>query len=166
MPVTGAIADRARGVLPIAWDALSRDVRFGDGSIQAVIDLTKERVLGTGLATGAEGTLPLIVVDYLAKLVALELISPAIDYFMNEPLSESATGTNENHTFTERANELRLLRAALLDETRRLKPDVDPLIGYRPTSNSPRPALNTINDEFLTPSPQEFPRPYRTTSYS
>lgn len=152
----------------MTWDALSKDTtRFGETLLRNTIDTVKFRVTGTNLAPTSEAaSYPLIVVDYLAKLVALELITPGIDFWMSEPISESATGTNENHVFTDRAEALRLLRDDLLDETRRLWPEVAPLITFRRLSAAPRPRINTMDDEFLTPSPQEFPRPYRVTERS
>jgi hypothetical protein len=48
-----------------------------------------------------------------------------------------------------------------LEDTRREWALVKPLITFRRISSGPRPASNTIDDEFLTPSPQEFPRPYQ-----
>lgn len=165
MPVVGAIAERTRGILPVTWDALQRDPRFGDALLQTVIDTVKQSVFGTIVAPTAESTYPVLAIDYAAKLVALELITPGIDFWMNEPLSESATGTNENHTFVDRAAQLQDLRRQLLEETRRMAADVAALIGYR-RPNSRRPLLNTIDDELLTPSPQEFPRPYAATGRS
>jgi len=165
--VAGVIAERTRGILPVTWDALSSDSqRFGEGLLRTTIDTVKERVTGQNVLPAMESAYPLLVIDYLAKLVALELINPGIDFWMSEPLSESASGTNENHTFTDRAEALRLLRGDLLDETRRLYPEVAPLIAYKRISLAPRPRLNTIDDELLTPSPQEFPRPYRATERS
>lgn len=166
MAVEGAIAERTRGILPVTWDALAGDSRYGDGLLRSTIDTIKERIFGTVGLPATESLQPLIVIDYVAKLAALELINPGIDFWMNEPVAESAEGTNENHAFVNRAEELRQLRAFLIDETRRLAPEVDPLIDFTRISNAPRPRLNTIEDEFLTPSPQEFPRPFSRTSRS
>jgi hypothetical protein len=130
------------------------------------IDTTKERVFGVVAAPSAEAIYPLIVIDYVAKLAALEIITPGIDYWLNQPISVSATGTDENTTYEARAAALRLLREDLLAETRRIAPDVAPLIGYTRLSSAPRMAINTLDDEFLTPSPQEFPRPFSSTSRS
>lgn len=165
MPVSGAIADRARAILPVTWDALSGDPRYGDGSLQTSIDTVKDSVFGEVVAPTAEAAYPLMAIDYAAKLVALELIPAGIDFWMNEPTSESATGTNENHTFDLRAARLAELRNILLQQTRGMAMDVANLIGYgRTTTNYPRNSAQ--NDEFLTPSPQEFPRPYSATSFS
>lgn len=166
MAVEGAIAERTRGILPVTWDALSRDPRFGDGILRTTIDTVKERTFGVSVDPTVESAYPLVVIDYAAKLVAIELCDPGIEIWMDQPVSESATGTNENHTFVDRAETLRKLREALLTETRLEAPNVAPLINFTRISNQPRPKINTLDDEFLTPSPQEFPRPYAPTSRS
>src|SRR4051812_7734572 len=102
MAVDGVIAERARAVLPVTWDALSRDSRFGDGLITTALNTVKERTLGSVITPTLEGTLPLIVIDYVAKLVALELITPGIDYWHREgPMTIATTGTNETETYVD-----------------------------------------------------------------
>lgn len=166
MPVAGAIAERARGILPVTWDALAADQRYGDGLLQSAVSLVKENVFGVVVAPDAEAAYKLIVIDYAAKLVVLELIPAGVDFWMNEPMSESATGTNENHTFVDRAGTLRELGRDLLIETRRIGPDIAVLVGFRRVSSKSVPKLSTMDDEFLTPSHQEFPRPYSATERS
>ena len=166
MPVTGAIADAARAILPVTWDALQRDPRFGDVLLQAQINTAKDAVTGQVVATAAEASYPLIVRDYIGKVAALGLISPGIDYWMNEPSSESAAGTEENHTFVDRAEKLKELREILLAETRDHADEIADILGFsRPKSNN-IPRINTMDDPFLTPSHQEFPRPYIETARS
>lgn len=166
MALNGAIAERARGIIPATWTVLSEDSgRYGDGLLQTVIDTTKERVLGDADAT--EDFLPLIVIDYLAKLTVLEIIPAGIDYWHREgPISIGTTGTNEQESFSDPIVALQQLREHLLADTRRIWPDVKPLIAYARLSTAPRPAISTLNDDFLTPSPQEFPRPYRPTDFT
>lgn len=152
-------------ILPVTWHALSQDTRYGDGFLGDVIDLVKEMVFGEVISTDEENTYALVIIDYAAKLAAIELCTPGIDFWMNEPVSESATGTNENHTFIDRAKQLSELRKTLIEDTRRMAGDVAALLGFRRFSPR-RPLLNTMNDELLTPSPQEFPRPYVATDFS
>lgn len=164
MPVEGVIAEAARSTLPITWDALATDrSRYGDGLLQGKVDLVKETLFGSVITASAEETYPLRVIQYAGKLVALELISPGIDFWMNEPVSESATGTQEQHTFTDRANALRQLQAALLAETRRLAPEVLPLIGVVTPLRRSYPAISSADAELLTPSPLDLGRPYADT---
>ena len=164
MSVTGAIADRARGILPVTWDALSQDSRFGDGPLQTAVDIVKESVFGTVIAPLAESSYPLLVIDYAAKLVALQLIPSGMDYWMGQEISVSATGTNENTTYESRLATLRELREELLRETRDLQADVEALVGFRRPRSKSLPLNSAMNDDFLTPAPQEFPRPYQATA--
>jgi len=164
--VTGAIAERVRGILPVSYDMLINSPKFGEAPMQSVINTIKLKTMGSILPSGAEGTYSLVVIDYLAKLIALELITPAIDAWRSEPYVVATTGTNEQLTYSEATEALEQLREDLLKQTRLDWPLVAPLIPFKPIISGPRPALNTINDEFLTPSPQEFPRPYRVTDAS
>jgi hypothetical protein len=163
MAVGGAIADATRAVLPLTWDMLSQEAAFGDALLRSVIDTKKEEVLGDPGNPAAEDTLPLIVIRYLAKLVALELINPGMDAWRGKPVSVTTTGTSEVETFSDPIQALQQLRKDLLEQTRNEWGLVSPLISFRRLSNGPRPAMNTLNDDLLTPSPQEFPRPYKVT---
>lgn len=166
MPVEGPIADRAKAILPITWDALAQDVRFGDAGLQSALDTAKFAVTGTNVTTIAEEAYSLFIVDYIAKVMCLELVPPGIDFWMNQALSEITTGTNENETFVDRAEALRRLGEQLLKETRDKADEVALALGYvRPSAKS-RPLSLTQDDEFLTPSHQEFPRPYVLTDRS
>jgi hypothetical protein len=166
MPVEGAIAERVRGVIPVTWDALITDPRYGDGLLRSVIDTAKESVTGANLSPAAESTYPLIVIDYIAKVAALDLIPAGLDFWANTPISESLSGTEETRTYESRVEALKALREELLRETRARQPEIANLIGFVRASGRAVPAINTMNDPFLTPSPQEFPRPYLATERS
>lgn len=167
MAVQGIIAERAKDILPSTWDMLSKLPYFGDEALRRAVDAVKAMVFGEVVPPPSEVQYPVLVVDYVAKLVALDLITPGIDSWRAEgPISVSATGTNENTTYSDPVAALEALRKDLLDETRKMWPLVNPLITYSPISVGPRAISNTINEEFLTPSPQEFGRPYRVTDRS
>lgn len=166
MAVAGAIAERVRGIIPVTWDALINDTRYGDALLRTAIDTAKTSVTGTNIAPASENTYPLLVIDFIAKISVIELIPAGIDFWMNEPIAESATGTNEQHGFVDRAQKLADLREELLKETRLKAADIAALIGFVPTTSRTRPRSSTQDDPFLTPSPQEFPRPFRTTTFS
>lgn len=165
MAVAGVIAERVSGILPVTWDALSQDARYGETRLRETIDYMKFVVLGKTVAPSAEAAQPLIVVDYIAKLTAIELCTAGIDFWMNEPVSESASGTNEYHVFVDRAAALEKQRARLVEDTRRVAPQIADIVDFRAFSPR-RPLSSTIDDPFLTPSPQEFPRPYTTSDLS
>lgn len=168
MALAGAVADRTRAIIPITWDALISDDRVGDGSLQSAIDLAKSTATGNLVEPTAEQNYPLVVIDYIAKLAAIEIAQTGIDYWMNQSVSISSTGTNENITYTDRAKVLEDLRGNLLLETRQKQPEVAKLIGYVLDTGKAVPLMSSanINPFHLTPSPEEFPRPYRQTQYS
>lgn len=166
MAVAGAIAEHTRAQLPVTWDMLSTSRKFGDALLRQTIDGVKEEILGTVGTPESEEELPLSVIKYLGKMTALELITPGIDAWRSEPVSLVTTGTNEQTSYSDPVDGLLKLRELLLKQTRTDWGLVQPLISFRRIHGGPRPAINTLNDEFLTPSPQEFPRPYRVTERS
>ena len=168
MAVTGVIADAVRGIIPITWDALSKDSRIGDAPLQRAIDLSKETVTGTIIATGEEGTYPVIVVDYIAKLATIEIAQAGVDFWMNQTVANTSTGTNEVTTYVDRAAAMDRLRQELILETRAKQPEISKLVGYYLDEGRAVPAMSSasLSPFHLTPSPEEFPRPYRQTQYS
>lgn len=163
MAITGVIAGRVKGIIPITWDALLNDFRYGETPLQAAIDLAKEQVTGGVVAPATEVSYPLWVQDYVAKLAALEIIPGGIDFWSSEPISEDATGTNETHTFVDRADKLSLLRENLLKETRVKAAEIAAYFGA-PSQKSGVPNSSTLEEDFITPSPLEYPRPFRVTA--
>jgi hypothetical protein len=167
MPLPGDIAERTRGLLPVTWDALEGDERYGDALLAAALEVARETVLGTQSTEAEEDAMPRVVVDYVAKIAAIEIIPAGIDYWMSQTIAVVTTGTNESETYTDRAAMLRELRNDLLSETRAKAADIATLVGFWPTSTmAPRPRINTQSDLLLTPSPQEFPRPFTQTPRS
>lgn len=163
MPVEGAIADAARAQLPVTWDALSQDTkRFGDGFLQNKVDLIVETIFGVQIPVAEEDTYPLRVINYAGKMVALELISPGIDFWMNETQTITTTGTNEIDSYVDRPETLRKLGERLAWETRRDEPMIFALLGRTPPQRGlPRPDISvSTTDVLLTPDPRGFPAPY------
>lgn len=164
MAVEGVIADAARGSLPLTWDALSRDATFGDDLLQQAIDFVKDDVFGEVVPVDEEDTYPLKVIRYLGNLVALELIDPGIDLWMNQPTSESATGVNEVHTFVDRAEMLRRLGERLGMQVRAEEAEIDAILGRPTLKIFPRGDVNVAADEpLLTPAVADWPRPFVDT---
>ncbi len=155
MAVEGSIAEFARGVLPYTWDALSRDATFGDDLLQLHVDTVKEVVFGSVIPVLDEDGFPLRVLRWCGKKVALELIEPGMDLWMNQAQQISATGTNETESFEERGKRL---AAELLRE----ESEVLALLGKPKIRNIPRMGITTAEDDLLlTPDPRGFPLPYR-----
>lgn len=168
MPITGVIADRVKGLIPVTWDALNSDARVGDGPLQTAIDLGKEMVTGEVIDPSQEAVYPLLVIDYIAKLAVIEIAPAGIDFWMNNSMSVNSTGTNEVISYIDRAQQLQSLRDDLIQETRLKQPEISKLVGYWIDNGRAVPQMSSasINPYHLTPSPEEFPRPWRITEYS
>jgi hypothetical protein len=168
MPVTGAVADRIHALIPITWDALLNDPRVGDGTLQTAIDVAKENTTGQIIDPSQEENYPVVAVDYMAKLAIIEICTAAVDYWMNQATNVSATGTNENESYIDRAQAISGVRQRYIEETRRKLPQISKLIGYWIDDGRAVPQMSSANIQpfHLTPSPEEFPRPYRQTQYS
>lgn len=168
LPVTGAIADRVRGLIPITWDALQKDKRVGDSTLQGSIDVAKANVTGTVVPSGQENGYPVIVVDFIAKCAVIEIVPAGVDFWMNQSLMVSSTGTNEVISYVDRASQLEELKREYLEETRTKGVEIAKLIGFYADNGRAVPQMSSaaINPYHLTPSPEEFPRPYRQTQYS
>jgi len=168
MAISGMIADRTRGILPITWHALLTDtVRYGETFLQVAIDTAKEDVTGEVIAASEEDTAySYLVRDFIAKKAVLQIIPAGIDFWMNQTIAESAEGTHEVTSFTDRAQQLRELYTLLLNEIKGLEDEIAEILGFRRHSTVGLPAINTLDDEFLTPSHQEISRPFRATSRS
>lgn len=164
MAIEGVIAERVRARIPVALDALEDDdARIPDGTLESTVETVNEALFGEVLEEDQLADLPLRVIDYAAKLVSIEFLATAIDFFANMPVAERTITPDEQTTYTNRANEYRQLRKELIDETRAEKNSILAAIrvatGYMaPSSSAPR--LSSIGDELLTPSPQDFGRPY------
>ncbi len=162
MAVEGSIAEFARGVLPYTWDALSRDATFGDDLLQLHVDTVKEVVFGSVIPVLDEDGFPLRVLRWCGKKVALELIEPGMDLWMNQAQQISATGTNETESFEERSKRLEELGKRLAAELLREESEVLALLGKPKIRNIPRMGITTAEDDLLlTPDPRGFPLPYR-----
>jgi hypothetical protein len=167
MAITGMIGARTQGLIPITWDALMKDSRYGEDFLQVAIDTAKEDVTGEVVDPSIEDTeYGFLVRDFIAKKAVLLIIPAGIDFWMNQTIAETAEGTHEVTSFTDRAEQLRELYKLLLDEIKGMEDEIAEIIGFQRTSTVGLPSINTLEDEFLTPSHQEFPRPFRATQRS
>lgn len=119
-------------------------------------------LFGTELNEAEQDALDNMVVDYAGKLVALKIVGPGIDYWGKQPTQVSATGRNENKTWASRAADLKDLRKQLLEDTRGMWPDVEPLLpSRRNTIGTPIPTTRNLSQAgHVTPNPDDFESPY------
>lgn len=154
---TGAIADKVREYIPIAYDALSKDSRYGEPRIQSRVDTVKYRLFGTIVAAVLEVTTynPLVL-DFAGKVATLQLIPAAVDYWMDQHVSVSATGTNENTSFPDRIDALWRVHERLLLEVKQDADLVEEWVIVRRTNKGP--LVSTEGLPYLSENPQNFYR--------
>lgn len=154
----GVIAQRAKEVMPVTWTALQADSRYGTVLMQGRVDYVKFRLFGTICADGAEASIynPLIL-DYVGKEVALQIIPAGIDYWMEQHLTASTHGTQESVSYPDRVGALEKLQEWLIREVRSLRPELDDVFIRRRKGGYP--AISTT-EPLLTPDPQRFGKPF------
>lgn len=171
------IAAKVPQIIPLTWDALRRATiqstgtqapAFGDTAIQEVVDDVLADLFGEDNMpdVAAQDALPRKVQRWIAKLVSIELLTAGLEIFREAPISKNTTGSAEVITWEPRQEEMRKLRTDLLVETRGDEAEMLALLNLTPARQKGVPLLNTIDDEFITPSHQEFPRPFARTNRS
>lgn len=155
----GRIADRTKSIMPVTWHALSIDDRVGDSVLTARVEFAEEFILGSVQTDPEQAALNGIVVEYVSKYAAIQIIDTAIDFWMDISITRTTTGTSEVTAYESRIAALKELKANLIAEMAQIAPQVEPLIPTQTLRRS-RPLLSSIDDEILTPDPQDFGRPY------
>lgn len=159
----GKVADLARQHMPVTWDRLAQDVRYGNRMLKDRVDVTKYRLFGTVVAASAESTTyDLFVLDYLGKVVAYSLIPAAIEYWTDSHQSLSATGTAETVSYPDRLRALENLGKRLAAEITDMQPDVDAIVPHTRRRTGGYAAVDTTGP-LVTSDPGAFPRLYATT---
>lgn len=156
----GAIADYARVYLGAeTFDAIVSDPEQGEGVVAKAVGAVKSRVFTTPPDTDSEVMLPQLVLSYLGKLTALELM-PAARSFWNTKEQSKVVGNRpaEVITFPSRQAYLDELSKSLLDSADRDWPLVLPMIDtplLQTTANGPM--IDEDEDCHVTRDPRDFP---------
>lgn len=155
----GAIADRAKSFIPFTWDGLAGSDKYGTTMLQGRVERAKYEVLGDSAPLEAlEELLPDNQIEHIAKRAVVKIIPAGIEFWVNQPLTVSTTGTNEVVSYESRVQELRLLFARLQQEIIVEEPIVTDILqttGFPAVSDGQ-------NDILVTANPHDFPRPYST----
>lgn len=116
----GAVADRVRVALGAeSFQGLLDSPQLGSASIALAIEVVKARVMTNPPAQADEGTLPLVVLSYLGKLAALELMPAVRDFWMSQTQSVfSGNDPTETVNYPSRVEMLRSLEDSLLRQVR------------------------------------------------
>ncbi len=158
MAISGAIAARARSNLPTTWDRL---VAFDEEMVQNTIDDVKYTLFGSVVTPNAEATTytPLVL-EYTGTLVAISLIPAAVDYWMNQPTSITATGTEETETYPDRIAALWELQGRLIAKAKSLEADVNEETDIVTRAKLGTPLVSDAGKDLVTSDPNDFGRAF------
>jgi hypothetical protein len=161
----GVIADAAKSHMGETFDALVSSTHYGAQYITGRVEVVKRRVMTDPPVQADEDTLDTLVIDYLGKLVALELMPAAFDYWGRQVQAETiGNDPAEMTTYPDRIKVMEAVQQTLLVQTRADEIIVLPLINKpRLRSNDDGPAIDEDPDTFahVTEDPNSFP-PART----
>lgn len=164
---TGAIARRSRSKIPVSWDALARYSGYGDGELQATVEIVKLTVIGGSVSAAAERALDARVVDHMAKLVVVQLVPPAIDYWMDQLQERTIRDPEETEVYPNRIAALEKLHQRLLVETRQERTAIDAIVGrVESDAGSEAPGIDSLGREWVTPDWREMQHPYLSPTVS
>lgn len=156
----GAIADRAKAYIPITWDMLNADPRYGTAMLQGRVNRAKYEVLGAAYPIeSAETTLPENEKEHIAKRAVVKVIPAGIEFWVDQPISKNTTGTSEAVSYESRVQALRTLFAQLTSEIAVEEPNVTTIL-----QTLGIPAVSDgQNDILITENPHTFPPAYSGT---
>lgn len=156
----GPIADAAKSHMGETFDALAESEHYGTDFITRKIAVVKQRFMENPPSTADEEDLHELVIDYLGKLVALELMAPAIDYWKSRPTTVS-TGNDPTETtsYTDPIKALEAIKETLLVQTRQEEATALSLTTTpRLRSTDDGPAIDELEDGLhVTADPRTFP---------
>lgn len=143
----------ARSNIVDTWDLLEKKETYGQALLQSKVDLAKYRVFGTIANATIESQIynPLQL-NYAAKLVVLDVIPTAIDYYKNQRQTINTTGTQESVSYPDRIRALEKLYTTFTKEAMELATELPEL---RARSRKATPKYNT--KALVTLDPSTFP---------
>lgn len=156
----GAIADWAKAALGgETWKGLAESENYGTDFISKAIESVKQRVMSTPPATEDENQLSTLVLSYLGKLAALQLLPAARDYWGNQQQSISiGDDPVEIATYPNRNTMLDALKEDLVAQVVAEQDKALALIGEGLRVIATRgPIIDEDNDTKVTADPRDFP---------
>lgn len=153
----GTVADEVRSLMPYTWKQLAAVDWYGTSMLMTRIKAAKYKIFPDAIAQADESTYTMLMVQYAAKVAALEIIPAGIEYWMNQTISKSATGTNENVNYGDRAQKLRQLAEALQQEIAALAANPNLVGVLNPIIEADLPDVDTLGDgTFITEDPYDM----------
>ena len=158
---TGPIVDGISVVMPITFNALRNDVRFGDRWLQQAANMAQWRIFGSVSPPDIEAdTYHPLVLDYLSKRVALALIKPGVDYWSRQQKTVTTTQTSEVASYPDMIASLRELGRGLRHELTQEWRDIQALVPGLPQRHVmpyPTTSLACQGQSYVTRDPSEMP---------
>jgi hypothetical protein len=162
MPIEDSpIALAARDELPETWAALLAAPTFGEAALERRLNTLMYRAFGTPMDEAEQEALSPVLISYLGKKLAIDIIIPGIDFWSKQALSLSA-GERESKAFKDRAEDLKELRKQLVADTAALLGEVEtqlPLVPRRLTDTA-RVQSSGLLEPHVTADPMGFPGIY------
>lgn len=155
------IALAARDELPETWDKLVESTTFGQAAMERRLTTLMHRAFGEVMDETEQESLDPVLVSYMGKRLALEIIIPGIDYWSKQALSLSA-GERESKAFKDRAEDLKELRKLLLEDSSQLLAEVEGSLPRIPRRATDRMRVQEAGllVEHVTSDPMLFPPIY------
>jgi hypothetical protein len=156
---TSGIAALVKSLIPMSWEALSKAQWYGESMLDLRIKTAKYTELGDVYGAQDESTYPFALQDFIASIAALEIMPAAIEYWMRQKTTWSATGTNETTSFTDPIPALKRLEERLTLKIARLRGS--PTISALLTAPGELPAISNgddglMNDTMVTEDPFDW----------
>jgi len=151
----GAIADRAKAYIPFTWDGLTKATSvYGPAVLQGRVDRAKYEVLGASAPVEvAEAALPEDQIEHIAKRAVVKIIPAGIEFWTNQPITSSTTGTSEVVSYESRIATLKDLYLRLTQEIAAEEPIVTPILKVTGIPG----VSDGQSDILVTANPHEFP---------
>lgn len=146
------IGTEAHDLLPETWEALAEAKSFGANALLRQHDRVVNRIFGYVPTPEQQEVLPSRVIEFAGKMLALNLLDPAIDYWSRQVISRTV-GDREAATYKDRAEDLRALKkewtaqlADLFLDIRDLLPVLPGRAVDVPRVALPGQAINTVDN--------------------
>jgi hypothetical protein len=163
MPMTDPIALAARDELPETWAALLDAPSFGEPALERRLQTLMYRVFGAVLDEAEQSALSPVLISFMGKRLALDLIIPGIDFWSKQALSHSA-GERESKGYKDRAEDLKEIRKMLLADSAALLGEIEAELPFVPRrlTDTARVQESGLLTQHVTADPMAFPSQYGT----
>lgn len=158
----GALADKVRSHLPESYRALTSASYYGEELIQDHIDDVKYKFFATVVSATTEASFyDRYVLRYVGKVATLEIIPSAIEYWMNQLISETTSGTDEQAVYPSRVAALEKLYARLASEIKSEAPEFNSFVNPIIRLSGASPKVDTSAEDLRTSDPKEFRKEFQ-----